>query len=336
MNQEVAVVMPVYNGAAFLHESISSILTQTYQDFQFIIIDDGSTDESVSIIKAFNDKRIVFYQNYANQGIVHTLNSAFSNINSKYIARMDSDDISLPTRLQRQVEFMNSHPDIVIAGSWFETINDRNAFRTPVSLDEIAIALLEYNPIAHPSVIIRKAEWDKAGLYYSDLYPYAEDYACWVRAVLQHREITNIPEVLLIYREHTKQVSTQFKDLQISSVQRIVKFYLYNLYPNLLPKEIDLVFKLFSNAIIELSDYREIKKLLKRFTFSNDLLNDKLLSVYIRSKTIVAVNNIYVIVSDPILQVFIESLTDEYYFKNLSFIQKVKFPIKLVKKILFG
>ena len=336
INPELVVVMPVYNAAAFLHASISSILSQTFQNFLFYIIDDGSTDESASIISGFQDNRIVYCRNSSNQGIIQTLNNTFQNISAKYIVRMDADDVALPIRLQRQVEFMNKNPEITIAGSWFKTIKDKVPFRTPLMPEEIAIALLENNPIAHPSVIIRKTEWDKKKLHYSELYPHAEDFACWINAVLKKCKLANIPEFLLLYREHNLQVSNQFKDLQSNSVEKAIKNYLYNIFPNFTSKNIDLSFSLFSNRIFTLKHYKEVKELVENNNFSNNTLNNNLLETYILTKIKLVVTNIYIVISDPTLRLLGEALTDKYYHQNLSLWQKLKFPIKLIKKLSLG
>lgn len=336
INPELVVVMPVYNAAAFLHTSISSILSQTFQNFLFHIIDDGSTDESASIIKGFQDNRIVYFKNAPNQGIVETLNKAFLNISAKYIVRMDADDIALPTRLQQQVDFMYNNPEISIAGSWFKSTEDSLLYNPPIIHDEIAIALLEYSPIGHPTVIIRKADWDKANLYYSNLYPHAEDYACWSNAVLQQCRLANIPQVLLHYRKHDLQVSNQFQSLQENSVISVRKNYLENLFPRANSSDIDLLLKLISNKILSFSQYKNIKKLLDDGSLQNKTLNSELLKDFMLNKISLAVFNVYVLISDPTIKILSHFITDKYFYSKLSLSQRVKFPIKLIKKFSFG
>jgi glycosyltransferase involved in cell wall biosynthesis len=336
INLQLAVVMPVYNAAAFLHESIISVLTQTYSNFLFYIIDDGSTDGSANIINGFQDERIIYSKNPANRGIVQTLNKAFQNINAKYIVRMDADDIAIPTRFQQQVEFMDNNPNISIAGSWFKYMDESVYFRPPLFHDDIAIALLEYSPIGHPTVIIRKADWDKAGLYYSDLYPHAEDFACWTNAVLQQYRLANIPEFLLAYRKHELQVSSKFQNLQNDSVQRIRKNYITNIFPEFNIKDIDLLFDLFSNKILSFNQYKAVMKLIGSNSFEDTFLKAELLKNFIQIKIALAAFNIYVIISDPTIKMFRQFITDKYFYSQLSFIQRCKFPIKLIKKLSFG
>lgn len=336
INLELVVVMPVYNAAAFLHASISSILSQTFQNFLFHIIDDGSTDESASIINGFQDSRIAYFKNPSNQGIVQSLNKAFQNISTKYIVRMDADDIALPTRLQQQVEFMHNNPEISIAGSWFMSTADSLLYKPPIIHDEIAIALLEYSPIGHPTVIIRKADWDKADLYFSDLYPHAEDYACWTNAVIQQCRLANIPHVLLHYRKHDLQVSRQFQSLQENSVISVRKNYLENLFPRVNSNDIDLLLKLISNKINSFRQYKDVKKLVDSNTIQNQILNQQLLNEFFNSKISLAVFNVYVLISDPTIKILNEVLTDKYFYNKVSFSQKLKFPFKLFKKLTFG
>ncbi len=336
ISQELVVVMPVYNAAAFLQASISSILTQTYQNFLFNIIDDGSTDESAIIINGFKDDRIQYFTNTHNQGIVHTLNNAFKSISTKYIVRMDADDIALPNRLEEQIKFMNNNPEISIAGSWFKANDDSEYYKPPISHDEIAIALLAYSPIGHPTVIIRKSDWDKAVLNYSDLYPHAEDFACWTKAVLNRCRLANIPQFLLEYRKHDLQVSNKFKSVQEKSVQHIRKNYVKGLFPKLDSNDSNLIFDFFSNKVFSIIQYKAVKKIVDNDEFQNDILNSVLLKEVISNKISLAAFNMYVIVSDPSFEIAGLCITDKYFYKKLSFMQKIKFPIKLIKKIIFG
>src|SRR5687768_2170096 len=118
----ISVIMPVYNTAAYLRESIESILTQTFKDFEFIIINDGSADNSEEIILGYNDQRIKYLKNEVNKGYVFSLNRALKIATGKYIARLDSDDLSLPGRLMAQYNFMENHPQVIVCGCAFESI----------------------------------------------------------------------------------------------------------------------------------------------------------------------------------------------------------------------
>lgn len=218
----VTVILPVYNAEMYLKEAISSILNQTYPNFEFIIINDGSTDDSVNIIKSFTDQRIILIENDKNIGLTATLNKGLSLANGKYILRMDQDDISLPKRIQIQVSFMENNPEIGICGSARIVIRDgkKVVFNNNVKTHgEIKSFLLFQNCIAHPTVIMRKSELLDKELMYESYH--AEDYDLWSRAVLKTK-MANITEPLLIYREHPHQMS-QTKILEHEKTSREIQ-----------------------------------------------------------------------------------------------------------------
>ena len=218
---KVSVIMPVYNGEEYVSQAIESILGQTFTDFELIIIDDGSTDHSVEIIKTYSDHRIVLIRNETNMKLIATLNKGLSLAQGQYIARMDADDISMPSRLARQVEFMDRSPNIGVCGTWVEIFGDAagNFWRFTDNPDVAKCMLLFGCCIVHPSVMIRKSILE-TGLSYSSLYPHAEDYALWVH-IAQNYEITNIPEVLLKYRKSGGQVSSQYAGEQLQTTFKI-------------------------------------------------------------------------------------------------------------------
>lgn len=218
---KVSVIMPVYNGQDYLSQAIESILDQTFTDFEFIIIDDGSTDNSFKIIKSYNDPRIVLIRNETNLKLIASLNKGLNLAKGKYIARMDADDISLPERLARQVEFMDEHPNIGVCGTWTELFGDceQSFWRFTNQSDAVKCMLLFGCCIVHPSVMIRRRIVE-TGLCYSPLYPHAEDYAFWVH-IAQHYEVTNIPEILFKYRKTASQVSSKYAEQQIQTTLKI-------------------------------------------------------------------------------------------------------------------
>jgi glycosyltransferase involved in cell wall biosynthesis len=204
---KVTILMPVYNGEYFLNESINSILNQKFNDFEFLIINDGSKDKSIDIINSYRDDRIKIINNANNQGLISILNQGIKISRGQYIARMDCDDISLSHRLITQVNFMDSHPNIDVCGSWVKTIGDLDGqiWRYPVLPNEIKCQLFFECPLAHPTVMIRKTSIQSKNFYYDEAYQHAEDYELWERS---SRELmfANIGEVLLLYRCHTQQV----------------------------------------------------------------------------------------------------------------------------------
>lgn len=195
---KVTVLMPVYNAERYLKESIKSILNQTFTDFEFLIINDGSTDKSVEIIESFKDSRIRLVHNEQNMNLVPTLNRGLELSLGEYIARMDGDDIAYPERLQKQVDFMDNNVEIGICGSWIQFFDGADGvIKYPTLPEEIKSQLFFVNSLAHPTVIMRKALLQEYNLKYERRL--AEDYDLWQRASFCFK-LANIPEVLLDYR----------------------------------------------------------------------------------------------------------------------------------------
>lgn len=205
---KVSVVMSVYNGGVYLRDSISSILSQNFTDFDFIIVNDGSTDDSLEIIKSFSDPRIKLISR-GNKGLIDSLNEAISCSNSEYIARMDADDISLPNRLSRQVEFLNNF-GIDLVGSWAIKINEKNEeigamSYPPADNNRIKKFFIKHNPFIHSSIMIKRSVLNSVGLY-NPKYKHAEDYELWGRVLCKFRG-ANIQENLIKYRVNSLSIT---------------------------------------------------------------------------------------------------------------------------------
>lgn len=219
MEPVVTVLMPVYNGERYLWEAVESVLGQSYKNFEFLIIDDGSTDRSAEIVQSYSDPRIRLVHNSNNQGIIATLNKGIELARGKYVARMDSDDISLPSRLKKQVAFLESHPEVGICGSWIRVFGDGRdeVWRLPTDHRKIVCSLLFNSVLPHPSVLMSLKILKMHSLNYNPLYVSAEDYAFWIKAA-QYTTLANIDEVLLWYRLHPQQVGQQnIVEQQLSS-----------------------------------------------------------------------------------------------------------------------
>ncbi len=204
----VTVLMPVYNAEKYLAEAIESILGQTFTDFEFLIINDGSTDDSSKIIETYTDSRIRYIENTTNLKLIATLNKGIGLAKGKYIARMDADDICYPQRLQKQVSFMEANTDVGVCGSWFESfgLNSSSESKYPVDDFDIRYTALYQCPFCHPTVILRTSVLIDNGLLYDAGYPHAEDYELWLRLSRVTR-LANIPEFLLRYRKHDSNIS---------------------------------------------------------------------------------------------------------------------------------
>lgn len=230
MNPKVTVLMPVYNGETYLKQAIESILHQTFSDFEFLIINDGSTDASVEIVESIRDPRILLVHNESNLTLVPTLNKGLELACGEYVARMDCDDISLPERLATQVAFMDHFPDVGVCGAWVKTIGaiEGNIMQWPSDDATIRCGMLFKNMITHPSVIIRKELIDTFGFKYDPDFKHAEDYELWVRCA-EHTRLANINEVLLHYRWHDRNISSRFIIEQQSSGNKIRRYVLKKL-----------------------------------------------------------------------------------------------------------
>jgi glycosyltransferase involved in cell wall biosynthesis len=230
----VTVLMPVYNGEKYLREAIDSILGQTYCCFEFIIINDGSTDGSVEIIQSYRDKRIRFIDNEKNIGIASTLNKGIELAIGEYIVRMDSDDISLSTRIEKQVRFMDNYPEIGISGTWVKFLDISRhpwksvVYKYPIKPRDIKARSLFNSSFAHPSVIIRRSLLEKFQLKYDPQHLDAEDYGLWQKCSFCF-PLANIPEVLLVYRVHSENITNSDKNIEFETVQRVNRLNIQNL-----------------------------------------------------------------------------------------------------------
>lgn len=203
----VSWIVPVYNQAPFVAAAISSILEQSFRDFELIAVDDGSDDGTAEVVGSFGDARIRLLQNPRNRGVSCSLNMGIRASRGEYIARMDGDDISTPDRLAKQVAFMDANPHIAVCGSHVETMGGaRSVVKRPLGSAAIKCFLLAGPPFSHPSVMMRRTVLERHALYYDEGIGAAQDYDLWFR-VLQVAAGWNLNEVLLKHRLHDQQVS---------------------------------------------------------------------------------------------------------------------------------
>jgi hypothetical protein len=214
--------MPVYNGSKYLRYAIDSILKQTYIDFELIIINDGSTDNSVEIIGIYKDFRIISLNNLTNTGLANVRNQGIDISRGEYIAWLDCDDVSCSTRLEKQVELLEKDKSLGLCGTWVETIGSVKGvvWKYPVSSNILRSRMLFDDPFATSSVMLRKSAIQNLGTYFDLEYPPAEDYELWER-ISQQWKVANIPEVLTLYRIHVMQTSVINAEKQRASVWEI-------------------------------------------------------------------------------------------------------------------
>jgi glycosyltransferase involved in cell wall biosynthesis len=252
MVPSISVVMPVYNAQDFLSEAIQSVLDQTFTDFECIILNDGSTDRSVEIIKSFEDPRIRVVDNDQNIKIVRTLNKGISLAKGKYIVRMDADDICLPERFKTQFTFMEENPEVGACGSWFENFGEMTGIaRYEADHNELRFKMLYQMPILHPSTIIRKEILEKNNLNYDINYLQGEDYDFFAR-IAEVSKVANIPKVLLKYRQHSNSGKTINNDVLAQCVQKIIITQFNKIGVQISIGEMDL-FSRFCNSDFNLS-----------------------------------------------------------------------------------
>jgi glycosyltransferase involved in cell wall biosynthesis len=273
----ISVIMPIFNGEKYLEKAITSILDQTFDDFEFIIIDDGSTDNSIRIIKQFKDSRINFIQNNENLGLIASLNKAISKAQGKYIARMDQDDISKPYRFENQIHFLENNLEYGLIGSWVEVIpNSLSSIHYHTDYNSIRFAMAFYCPFIHPSVMIKRSILNELDVVYDAEYIHAEDYELWTR-IIQKTKVCNLNIELLEYRIHETQTSYIHKSHQIQISRKIKEKYIKSILG-----EHSFVFidALYSNDKILTTKLNELNELYRLNTihsfFGGDNLKHKI------------------------------------------------------------
>lgn len=228
----ISVIMPVFNTEKYLEDSIKSILNQTFSNFEFIIIDDASTDNSLKIIESFKDKRIVVVKKNKNTGYTKSLNIGLKLAKGKYIARMDSDDISLPRRFELQIELLEKNQEIILCGTSFKLMDSCEIINHPTNHFEIVVKLLEGTTFGHPTVMIRNEALKTNKIEYNHEFEPAEDYYMWTQLV-KFGKVENISEPLLLYRVHSNQVSSLYAEKQQKIANKIRSLYFVQFFNEL-------------------------------------------------------------------------------------------------------
>jgi Glycosyl transferase family 2 len=219
----ISVLMPVYNGEAFLAEAIASVLNQTHRHLELLILDDCSTDRSPEIAEAFQkqDDRVRVLRNQANRKLAYTLNRGLKEAQSPYIARMDADDLCHPERFEKQLAFLKAHPQVGVLGTALEPFSEENPNRGilkhPETNEAIKAKLLFQCAFAHPSVMFHR-QAIQTDLFYDEAAPLYEDYGLWIR-LLPYTQFANLREPLLRYRCHSNQLSAQTEPMRLADQQ---------------------------------------------------------------------------------------------------------------------
>lgn len=238
----ISVVMPVYNRKDYLPEAIESVLNQTYSDFELIIIDDGSTDRSPDIIEQYakNDPRIIVVVNPKNCGNYYSRNKGMALAKGQFIAVMDSDDVSLPERFEKQLAYFNTHPEVDILGTQGldvdESLNPIQTSNYPLDPAQVRWQLMFGHSLCHPSIMMRRRVLDEFGFRYHDQLV-SQDYELFMRAST-NLKIANLPEVLIYVRKHQQNISTQKRQFGQDQLFQIVRSNFMRILDKSLPDEV--------------------------------------------------------------------------------------------------
>ncbi len=252
MNSEpiLSVILPVYNAEDYVQDSIQSVLNQTFIDFELIIINDGSTDLSESKIFQFTDIRIRYVKNNVNLQLISTLNLGLRLAKGKYIARLDADDIAHPERFEKQIDFLETHSEFGIVGSFASLFGGSVGNLTYVQEDhEIRYSLLTHNPFIHSTVMIRSSVLKNYDLSYDLEQLHVEDYDLWMK-LLYFSKGKILPDYLVKYRVHSEQISSIYKDLQIQNALSIQKKYFLREFSKL--KHVDVLMSIFYSENLDI------------------------------------------------------------------------------------
>lgn len=278
MKFEISVLLPVKNGAKYLEKAIVSILNQSFTNFEFIIINDGSTDNTENIISQFKDSRIITINNKSSIGIAKSLNKGLKISTGKYIARMDSDDFSLCHRFETQLKIFKEHQSLDILGTGIKIMNDYGQFfikQVVESFEELKIELLSHCCLCHPSIMIKKSALSDKKLNYNPSVLHAEDYMLWVEAVINGLTIMNTPEVLLEYKLHEEQISSKNRAEQEYYANLVRITFAKHVFKEVINGKEILFLKLLhpENYSLNNSDYSSLERLADALKIYNNKVN---------------------------------------------------------------
>jgi glycosyltransferase involved in cell wall biosynthesis len=233
LNPIISVILPVYNAEKYIEEAINSILEQTYQNFELIIINDGSNDASLNVINRYKNNNKVKIVTQENMGLIFTLNKGIDLAKGQYIARMDADDIAHPERFEKQLSLFGSNPNLGVCSASTENFGaETDITIRSADNDTLKATLLFWPPFAHPAAMIKRSVLIDNNIYYREEFKHCEDFDLWSQLAL-YCQFSNVTDVMLKYRVHPDQVTNSFSDVVLNSHFRICQ-------RNLLEKGIEL------------------------------------------------------------------------------------------------
>lgn len=203
----LSIIVPTYNGSRFVAETLDSIIGQSFEDFEILVIDDASSDNTVEVVMSIGDRRIRLIRNETNLGVAHTRNKAATQARGRYISPHDQDDLSEPDRFLKQIQLLESNPKLDVVGSWVKTFGDSNeVWRYPEHEDDLKCRILFGCEIAHTTAVIRTSAISSLERLYDPSVPLCSDYELFSRMSLVGG-VANIPEPLVRYRRHKDALS---------------------------------------------------------------------------------------------------------------------------------
>jgi|GEM_PF-1060140 Predicted glycosyltransferases len=244
---KVSVIMAVFNAGRFLRQTVESVINQTMTDWELVAVDDCSTDDSVEILRSFNDPRIRIIEKKINSGAAESRNLGIQYALGEYLAVLDADDISYPVRFERQVGFLEKHPEITIVGSYADAIDEHGNklfdIRLPLNPEEVRTRLLFESAMVQSSAMMRADAITQRSLYYDKAFTYVEDFELFQRAS-RSVEIANIPEVLIAYRYSPENITTRHYKEQALLARTAIEKHFRELSINIEPIQIDILYVL--------------------------------------------------------------------------------------------
>ena len=281
----VSVIIPVFNRESYVEEAIYSILNQTIQDFEILVVDDCSTDQSYKKVNNIKDKRITLLKNDQHLGVSVSRNKAIARARGEYIAFMDSDDISSPNRIEKQVNLLKNHPEIQACGCWLQCFGvDNHIIKHLQGHSEIQAQLLLKNSMSLGASTVKRSAFE--GILFDAEKLHVEDYDYWIKSAWICK-FTNLQEVLYYYRTHARQVSSLYLNTQREQDVSLKMSLLRKIDPLEVTSNKDLIEKIFFSAdILKIKEYEYFFHLLNKLeksNFSNRVFDNKELKLILAS-----------------------------------------------------
>lgn len=345
-NELVTVFIPIYNSEKYIKETLKSIINQTYDNLEILIIDDGSTDRSLEIINEFKDKRIKILKNETNKGIPYTRNRGLKNSNGKYIAIMDSDDISMKDRIEKQVNYLQTHPNIDLVSSNIKKFSNNrfenfiyrihSEFKKYLNDTQVKYNMIFSNPIPNTSVMIRKETIEKLNLRYDEKFFVAQDYNFWVDMILSNCKLIVMKDVLLEYRTGHMNI-TKFSSLNKKNIRKEIIFNIKDKMLNYYKIELSdyekrMFFEFFGEERIEKINEIYIEKIieiLEKIKYSSEIIDKETFQIILQEKVKISLSKSKLTLKEKVS--YYKRIAKNYELKDKIYIIIAHFIEKIIK-----